>query len=202
MNGYYDAAPTVLMDNPLALIGPPGGQHPEVGYDLASLSGLPLVNLDQWVEHHAGQSLWRLVQTEGEATYRRLETELLPKALNAKPPGILILGDGALLNSANQRQLLIASTLVYFKLRPSTVYWRLRQQVEAQESRPHPLISLPLENPDQIRPLLDVRIPGYHQAHRTIDMEEKDVREAVQLLLKTLQALDLFKASRSRPKPD
>jgi shikimate kinase len=193
MNGYYDAAPIVLMDKPLALIGPPGGQHHEVGYDLASLSGLPLVNLDQWVEHHAGQSLWQLIQAEGETAYRRLETELLPRALKAQPPSILILGDGALLNPANQRQLLISSTLVYFKLRPSTVYWRLRQQAEAPQGKPHPLVPLPLENPDLIRPLLDARLPGYQQAHRSIDMEEKDVREAVQLLLKTLQALDLFK---------
>jgi shikimate kinase len=193
MNDYYDAAPTVLMDKPLALIGPPGGQHHEVGYDLASLSGLPLVNLDQWIEHNAGQSLWHLIQAEGEAAYRRLETELLPKALNAQPPSILLLGDGALLNPANLRQLLILSTLIYFKLRPSTVYWRLRQQAEAQTSKSHPLVPLPLEDLDYIQPLLDARWPGYQQAHRTIDMEEKDVKEAVQLLLKTLQALDLFK---------
>lgn len=194
MSDYYDWTPTVLMDKPLALIGPPSCPYADVGYDLAALSGLSLINLDQWIEHHVGQSLWRLIQTEGETTYRRLETAFLPKALSAKPPSILILGDGALLNPANKHQLLISSTLVYCKLRPSTVYWHLRQNTNSVESKPHPLAPSTLEHPDQLRPLLEPRLAGYQQAHRTIDMEEKSIRDAVQLLLQTMQALDLFKS--------
>ena len=116
MSNYYEPGPLVLLQRPVVLIGFPGVDQHGLGRDLAALSGLPLIEVDRWVEHAAGQSLVGLVQTQGLEAVRQLEDRFLAQALAARPPGIVVLGDGALLKEANLRQVLAKATLVYLKL--------------------------------------------------------------------------------------
>lgn len=59
-SSYYDYHPTVQLARPLALGGVPGAPYREVGHHLATLTGLTLIDLDRWIEHQVGQSLWDL----------------------------------------------------------------------------------------------------------------------------------------------
>ena len=55
----------------------PGTPYREVGHYLTSLTGLSLLDLDRWLEHQVGKSLWDFVQSEGEHVLRQKEFEYL-----------------------------------------------------------------------------------------------------------------------------
>ena len=182
MSNYYEPGPLVLLQRPVALIGFLGVDQHGLGRDLAALSGLPLIEVDRWIEHAAGQSLVALVQTQGIEALRQLEDRFLAQALVARPPGVVVLGDGALIKEANLRQVLAKATLVYLKLSLASIYWKLRHQALG----PHPLLLRPPESTAQLRSLLTERQGGFDQAHVTLDMDEMAPEAALRYLLDKL----------------
>ncbi len=186
MSNYYEPGPLVLLQRPVALIGFLGVDQHSLGRDLAALSGLPLIEVDHWIEHEAGQSLVPLVQTQGIEALRQLENRFLAQALVSSPPGVVVLGDGALLKEANLRQVLDKATLVYLKLSLASTYWKVRHQALETPRWPHPLLLQPPENTAQLRPLLAERQIGFDQAHVTLDMDEMTPEVALRHLLDKL----------------
>ena len=182
MSNYYEHGPLVLLQRPVVLIGFLGVDQHGLGRDLAALSGLPLIEVDRWIEHEAGQSLISLVQTQGVETLRQLEDRFLAQALTTRPSGIVVLGDGALLKETNLRQVLDKATLVYLKLSLASTYWKLRHQAVGS----HPLLLQPPESTEELRPLLAERQVGFDQAHVTLDMDEMTPEAALRLLLDKL----------------
>ena len=182
MSNYYEPGPLVLLQRPVALIGFLGVDQHGLGRDLAALSGLPLIEVDRWIEHAAGQSLVALVQTQGIEALRQLEDRFLAQALVARPPGVVVLGDGALIKEANLRQVLAKATLVYLKLSLASIYWKLRHQALGA----HPLLLRPPESTAQLRSLLAERQGGFDQAHVTLDMDEMAPEAALRYLLDKL----------------
>jgi len=189
VSDYYDYSPTVALSKPIALIGFAGVEYREVGYDLGALIGLSVVDLDRWIEHEAGQAIWSLVHSEGEEYLRQLEGELLRRVLRTRPAGIVVLGEGALAPSANLEQVLAETVLVHFKMPLSALYWTLRHQAQERGPLPYPLLPQPLDAAEQLRPLFAARQVGYACAHMTIDMERREVSEAVQILQSALPGL-------------
>ena len=182
LSNYYEHGPLVLLQRPVVLIGFLGVDQHGLGRDLAALSGLPLIEVDRWIEHVAGQSLVSLVQTQGMEALRQLEDRFLAQALTTRPPGIVVLGDGALIKEANLRQVLDKATLVYLKLSLASTYWKLRHQAVGS----HPLLLQPPESTDELRLLLAERQGGFDQAHVTLDMDEMTPEAALRHLLDKL----------------
>ena len=182
LSNYYEHGPLVLLQRPVVLIGFLGVDQHGLGRDLAALSGLPLIEVDRWIEHEAGQSLVSLVQTQDIEALRQLEDRFLAQALVTRPPGIIVLGDGALLKETNLRQVLDKATLVYLKLSLASTYWKLRHQAVGS----HPLLLQPPESTAELRPLLAERQGGFDQAHVTLDMDETTPEAALRLLLDKL----------------
>ncbi len=182
MSNYYDYGPLVLLQRPIALIGFLGVDPHGLGRDLAALSGLPLIEVDRWIEHEAGQSLVSLVQTQGIEALRQLEDRLLTRALATRPLGIIVLGDGVLINEANLQQVRAKATLVYLKLSLASTYWQLRCQAPGT----HPLLLQPPESTAELRPLLAERQGGFDQAQVTLDLDEMTPAAALRHLLDKL----------------
>ena len=182
LSNYYEHGPLVLLQRPVALIGFLGVDQHGLGRDLAALSGLPLIEVDRWIEHEAGQSLISLAQTQGIEALRQLEDRFLAQALVTRPSGIIVLGDGALIKEANLQQVLAKATLVYLKLSLASIYWKLRHQTVG----PHPLLLQPPESTEELRPLLAERQGGFDQAHVTLDMDEMTPEAALRHLLDKL----------------
>ena len=182
LSNYYEHGPLVLLQRPVALSGFFGVDQHGLGRDLAALSGLPLIEVDRWIEHEAGQSLVALVQTQGIEALRQLEDRFLAQALVSRPPGIIVLGDGALIKETNLRQVLDKATLVYLKLSLASIYWKLRHQTVGL----HPLLLQPPESTAELRPLLAERQVGFDQAHVTLDMDEMTPEVALRYLLDKL----------------
>ena len=182
LSNYYEHGPLVLLQRPVVLIGFLGVDQHGLGRDLAALSGLPLIEVDRWIEHEAGQSLCSLVQTQGIEALRQLEDRFLAQALTTRPSGIIVLGDGALIKEANLQQVLAKATLVYLKLSLASTYWKLRHQAVGS----HPLLLQPPESTEELRPLLAERQGGFDQAHVTLDMDEMTPEVALRHLLDKL----------------
>ena len=182
MSNYYEHGPLVLLQRPVVLIGFLGVDQHGLGRDLAALSGLPLIEVDRWIEHEAGQSLFSLVQTQDIEVLRQLEDRFLAQALTTRPPGIVVLGDGALIKETNLQQVLAKATLVYLKLSLASTYWKLRHQAVGS----HPLLLQPPESTEELRPLLAERQGGFNQAHVTLDMDETTPEAALRHLLDKL----------------
>lgn len=179
-----------MLSKPLVLIGFPGIEYRQVGRDLAALTGLPFIDVDQWVEHQAGQSLWALVQSRGEDLLHQARARLLDKALNSRPCGIVVVGDGtALTEPARLEQVVEAAVVVYFKLSLAMAYWTLRRQLRERGLLAHPFLPHPLDSSEQLRPLFAACQMGCESAHMTIDMEHRDTDEAVRLMMEALPRL-------------
>ncbi|MEM9553006.1 MAG: shikimate kinase [Acidobacteriota bacterium] len=189
MDGYYDYHPLLSLDRHVALAGYLGAETRVIGYRLAAVTGLPVVDIDRSIEHDAGKSIWHLIWTETEAQYRNLERRELERALSARPFSILTLGDGALLDPVNRKRLLEQTHLVALDLDLANTYWRLQAGDTADKDFWHPLHSGPLERVEQVKPYFDIRQTALDVAHHRIDLRGKTKSAAVSALQDLLESL-------------
>ena len=189
MDGYYDHHPLVNLDKPLALAGYLADESRLVGYQLASLTGLPVIDLDRKIEHHAGKSIWDLIWNDGESRYRQLEQQYLESVLRERPCGVLSLGDGTLIDDDNRRRVLAEAHLVVLDLDLPNCYWRLKSGPRGDREFWHPLVPGPVERPEQLRPFHAAREPGFAEAPHRIELRGKrrsDVVDQLQALIPDL----------------
>lgn len=191
-SSYYDYHPTVQLARPLALGGVPGAPYREVGHHLATLTGLTLIDLDRWIEHQVGQSLWDFVREDGEEELRRKEFEYLNRALAAQPRGLIIVSEGTLAREENRRQLRESAALIYLSLSPSTMYWEVRQQISERGPRSHPHVPQPLTHFDQLRFLIDALAPAQASADLVCPMDNSSVQEVLGVLFEKLPDLNVL----------
>jgi 3-dehydroquinate synthase len=83
------------------LYGPPGTGKSTIGKILAENLALPFIDLDRVIESHAGMSIPKIMEEQGETEFRDLETTALKNILN-EPASIVALGGGALLRDENR----------------------------------------------------------------------------------------------------
>lgn len=85
------------MDNEkrIVLTGFMGVGKSTVARFLASLLKCEKVDLDAFIEKSVGKTIAEIIKTEGEAGFRRIETENLQKVLAEKDAQIIALGGGA-----------------------------------------------------------------------------------------------------------
>ena len=78
---YYSYAPVLVTKRPIALAGFIGAQVPLTGAVLATLTGLPYIDLERHVEHDAGCAISALVATRGLDTLAAHERRVLSLSL-------------------------------------------------------------------------------------------------------------------------
>jgi shikimate kinase len=115
---------------PLALLGFMGSGKSVVGSVVAGLAGVPFHDLDLMVEDEAGMEIPDIFATKGEATFRALETAILPRAL--AHGGVVALGGGAVMDDANWSLVTERAIPVYLEV-PFTTLW---DRIYAQQGRP------------------------------------------------------------------
>lgn len=185
--GYYDHHPTLSLREPLALIGFMGAGVRRIGHGLAARTGLPLHDIDRLIEQRAGMSRARLVIEQGDATRRAVEAELVVAALRATPPGIIVLGDGALIDPETRRAVGERAHLVYVD-RPVPVLFAgiLRERERAPGSIPEFVIAPP-RSPDDLVAYLEERAPGYATARTTLRARDLHGAHVVDTILEALR---------------
>ena len=188
-SSYYDYHPTLQLERPVALGGMPGTPYREVGHYLTSLTGLPLLDLDRWLEHQVGESLWDFMQSEGEHVLRQKEFEHLDRALLAEPCGLLIVGEGTLAQPANRRRIRESASLVYLSSAPSAAYWQVRQQISERGPRYHPHVPQPLTHFDVLRPLIEALDQARGDANLVLAVDNRSVQDVVDAIFDALPSL-------------
>ena len=188
-SSYYDYHPTLQLERPVVLGGMPGTPYREVGHYLTSLTGLPLLDLDRWLEHQVGESLWDFVQSEGEHVLRQKEFEYLDRALLAKPCGLLVVGEGTLAQADNRRRIGESASLVYLSSAPSAAYWQVRQQISERGPRYHPHVPQPLTHFDVLRPLIEALDKAREDANLVLAVDNLSVQDVVDAIFDALPSL-------------
>jgi len=188
-SSYYDYHPTLQLERPVVLGGMPGTPYREVGHYLTSLTGLPLLDLDRWLEHQVGESLWDFVQSEGEHVLRQKEFEYLDRALLAEPCGLVIVGEGTLAQADNRRRIGESASLVYLSSAPSAAYWQVRQQISERGPRYHPHVPQPLTHFDVLRPLIEALDKAREDANLVLAVDNLSVQDVVDAIFDALPSL-------------
>jgi shikimate kinase len=100
-------------DRHVVLVGMPGAGKSSVGRRLSRELGRPFADADEQLELAAGRVIPQIFRDDGEATFRRLETQTLSELLSRHTPLVIAAGGGAVISEEN-RVLLGTHSIVVF----------------------------------------------------------------------------------------
>jgi shikimate kinase len=130
-----------------------------VGVIVARRAGVPFRDLDFAIENEAGMPISDIFATRGEAAFRAIESNLLPKVL--QPGTVVALGGGAPIDEANWKLILERSTTVFLDCGFNTIWSRV------SGSSHRPLIAG--KSRAELEALLEQRRPRYMEAIHHVD---------------------------------
>ena len=153
------------MEN-IILIGMPGCGKSTVGRLLADLSGKQLVDADARIQERSGMSIPEIFAQEGEAGFRKRESQILEQ-LGKQSGQVIATGGGCVTESRNYRYL----------RQNGRLYW-LRRDISLL-----PRDGRPLSQAADLRQMYALREPMYRQfADAAID-NNGSIRETVETIL-------------------
>jgi shikimate kinase len=171
----------MTMDQPkcIALIGPRGCGKTTVGQILARLLGGECVDTDELVAQRAGRSIAEVFAAEGEAGFRKRESQAVREVME-KPPVVISVGGGAVLHQQNVDMLRAVAVLVWLTAPAEVLYQRISTDPATASSRP-PLTDQ--SGVEEIRRLLAERSPHYQRASdfqiETVGREPREIAEEI-----------------------
>lgn len=137
----------------LVLIGLMGAGKTSVGRHLAQLLGWEFLDTDHVLEERCGADIPWIFDIEGEAGFRRRETEVL-EDLCQRENTVIATGGGIVLSQHNRSLLKTCGTVVYLSATPEQLYARVAHDTH------RPLLQV--ENPEAVlAKLLQEREPLY-----------------------------------------
>jgi shikimate kinase len=102
-------------DRHVVLVGMPGAGKSSVGRRLARELGRPFADADEQLELTAGRTIPQIFRDDGEATFRRLETQTLSELLSRHTPLVIAAGGGAVISEENRVLLAEYSIVVWLR---------------------------------------------------------------------------------------
>ena len=167
----YDKAIAIVRR--IFLIGFMGSGKSYTGQKLARLLDLPFIDLDEYIEQQAGQSISRLFETEGEHAFRKRERDALQEMKHYKA-AVIACGGGTPCFGNNMSWMNQNGLTVYLKAPVELLLRRLER-----ETAHRPLLEgLDREELRQfIRQRLRQRAPYYEQA--SVVFEQQSGRESI-----------------------
>ncbi len=110
----------------LALVGFMGARKSTVGRELAERYGFAFVDVDHELEQQTGTRIAELFQEQGEAAFRRLETQLTVGFLAREGQAVLALGGGAVTCAEIRRALAERAFTVLLHVEVNDAWSRVR----------------------------------------------------------------------------
>lgn len=165
----------------IVLIGFMGSGKTTVGIRLSYRLRKSIEDTDKLIERRQKRTIREIFAQDGEAYFRELETEILREAVSKRKNQIISVGGGTPIKEENRRLLKQLGTVVYFRLKPETVFRRLKRDT----TRP----LLQCENPlERIRTLLEQRKEAYEAcADIIIDVDELSMQQVVDKVIAELE---------------
>jgi len=156
----------------IALVGLRGAGKSTLGRLAAAALEVPFVELDQWVQEHAGLSNSAIFELEGAAGFRLREEEALEAWLSRNAAGVLAVAGGLAENAAAWNRLLASCTVVWLRASPQEHWDRVLAQGDSRPMRGLPDARARLEA------LLKTRESAYARAPLTFDTGSKSPAQA------------------------
>ncbi|MGH8145425.1 MAG: shikimate kinase AroK [Rhodanobacteraceae bacterium] len=155
----------------LFLIGPMGSGKSSIGRRLAQHFDMPCVDLDACIEERTGASVATIFEIEGEAGFRRRESELLAE-LTQQSGIVLATGGGAVLAPPNRALLRERGFVVWLET-------GIEQQLQRlARDRHRPLLHAP-DRRERLEQLARERDPVYRElADFTVSSEGESCQHA------------------------
>ena len=120
----------------IVLIGYRGTGKTTVGRLVAEQLHWPLIDADVELERRAGRTIREIFATDGETTFRDLETQVLSDLLQAEGQ-VLSLGGGVVLRPENREQIRAANhRVVWLQATVEAIYTRIHGDPTTAERRP------------------------------------------------------------------
>ena len=142
-------------EEPVVLIGMMGAGKSTVGRDYAKRHGLEFIDCDHELEARTGVKIATVFEIEGEAGFRRRESQLIEELLE-RGGTVLGTGGGVVLAAENRLALQRRGIVVYLNVPPRVLWERTRHD------RSRPLLQVP--NPrERIETLYRERDPLYRE---------------------------------------
>ena len=162
------------------LVGLMGAGKTTIGRQIANELSLEFFDSDHEIENRTGVTITHIFDIEGEAGFRKRETNVL-KDLTEKKGIVLATGGGAILKPENRQFLMSRGTIIYLYADIDTLFER------TSKDRNRPLLQT--ENPKtKLEELFEIRDPLYREtADFIIDTGKDSVRLAIKEILEKLQ---------------
>lgn len=187
LSGYYDPYPYPPLSAPLCVIGMAGSEAHTVAYQLASMTGQSLIELDARVAHQAGCSLASLYEQRGPGAWRALELRELKRALTSGRPSLISLGDGALLSQEARLLRQKHARLIYIERPLSELYTRLKTLITQDPARYPYWSQREPQGEEALAPLLSARLGAYQEAEVRYEAGAQSPLEVARALKAQLQ---------------
>lgn len=120
----------------ISLIGYRGTGKTTIGQLLAHELSMPFIDADTLLQERAGRTIKEIFATNGEATFRQLESSLILELTGSREPAILSTGGGVVLNPLNQQALRNTGPVVWLRASPRVICQRLSQDPATAAQRP------------------------------------------------------------------
>lgn len=157
----------------LILIGFMGSGKTMVGLKLSYRLRTPVEDTDKLIERREERTISEIFATDGEAAFRKMETDILEEIKERNYGRIISVGGGTPVNPANRALLKECGTVIYLKASPEKIYERVKHDT----ARP----LLQCEDPlSRIRELMEARKEAYEEcADMVVDTDELTLDEVV-----------------------
>lgn len=166
----------------IILIGYMGCGKTTVGKSIAKATKYTFADTDEMIAAQQGRSISDIFAQDGEPAFRDMETALLVKMLTEKnDTRVISTGGGMPVRKENRQLLRQLGTVVYLRVKPETVYERIKDDT----TRP----LLQCENPiERIREMIKSRGPAYEEAAElVIDVDNLTQREAAEQIIRKME---------------
>ena len=156
----------------LALIGFMGAGKTSVGRLVAEQLHFDYLDTDELIQSRTGRPIAEIFSTDGEATFRKMEQELVGE-LAARTKTVIATGGGLPMNPQNLVSLKTHALVVCLWASPEKIWERVKNQTH------RPLLH-DADPQKKIRDLLAAREPFYRQADVLLNTERRSIREVTQ----------------------
>ncbi len=168
----------------VALVGLRGAGKSSIGAALASLLGVPFVELDEAIAREAQMTLSTIFEIHGERYYRHVEREVLRRLLDEGEPCVVATGGSIVTDAETWAMLRTRATTVWLRATPQEHWDRVVAQGDVRPMRDRPRAM------NELRQLLSARTPLYEEAAVVVDTSKKKPAAVVDALLASIAKLE------------